>query len=307
MRPVKSTKKKRSKKSPDAPKQPLTSYLEFAKIERAAILNDGGNLSLTDVGKELGRRWKNLPASEKAPFEEKSRANREQYAQALHEYNLKAQDKEKEVSDEVECTAGGSEIKVDDIGFAKEKGYSWHPALRSSTFLDGSRIVVTFFGSGQRITIDRNAWLQYSDNSLSRVMKSKAAKMPAFHVALKELTELRNRLLLGENVSSATASLSPPLSSRRYRTLNKDQLQKERDENNKKMEQKMYYDEKDKRWKCKSCPWKGRFKHKAKGHARSCGGRRKVRKTGKEKKFLCSRDDCQFNCSSKAKLDDHYR
>ena len=47
---------KKQKKDPLAPKGPLSSFLEFGKIERSKILSDLGPLSLVEVGKELGRR-----------------------------------------------------------------------------------------------------------------------------------------------------------------------------------------------------------------------------------------------------------
>ena len=108
-------------------------------------------------------------------------------------------------------------------------------------------------------------------------------------------------------MSSSSVSLAPPLPSRRYRNLDKDQLQKEAEENNRQMVRKMSYDEATERWKCKDCPWGGKFRHKAKAHSRVCGGRQKIRKGGKEKKYVCSRSNCDFVSSSREKLSQHYR
>ena len=60
---MRNTKKRgntKSRKVPGAPKPPLSSYMEFVKAERSSILNDLGKLPLVELGKELGKRWKNL-------------------------------------------------------------------------------------------------------------------------------------------------------------------------------------------------------------------------------------------------------
>ena len=88
MRSKKNGKIRRVKKAPGAPKQPLTPYLEFAMAERSTISKDLGQLSLTEMGQELGRRWRCLDASKKTFYEEKSKANREEYRKKLREYNL---------------------------------------------------------------------------------------------------------------------------------------------------------------------------------------------------------------------------
>ena len=63
--------KKKKKKHPLAPKLPLSSYMEFAKEQRPKVLSDLGNLSLGEVGKELGRRWQKLGELEKSVYEDK--------------------------------------------------------------------------------------------------------------------------------------------------------------------------------------------------------------------------------------------
>ena len=69
-------KRKPKKRDPNAPKRPLSAYMEFVKVERPKILQDAGSLSLVETGRELGRRWKSLSSSQRAAFEEKSRINR---------------------------------------------------------------------------------------------------------------------------------------------------------------------------------------------------------------------------------------
>ena len=61
-------KKKSRRKIPGAPKRPKSSYMEFSQEERPKIVSDLGTLSLTDMGKELGKRWKMLPPEEKTVY-----------------------------------------------------------------------------------------------------------------------------------------------------------------------------------------------------------------------------------------------
>ena len=60
-------------KDPLAPKLPLSSYMEFAKEERPRVLVDLGSIPLGEVGKELGRRWRDLSKEERETFETKSK------------------------------------------------------------------------------------------------------------------------------------------------------------------------------------------------------------------------------------------
>ena len=75
--------KKKARKDPLAPKHPLSSYLEFAVSERPQVLADLGSLSIGEVGKELGRRWKNLAADEKQKYDDKSKENRERFCKEM--------------------------------------------------------------------------------------------------------------------------------------------------------------------------------------------------------------------------------
>ena len=86
IRAIKMGRPKKSVKDPMAPKRPMSSYLEFAKEERAQVLADKGKLSLVEVGKELGRRWQNLPSEEKLVFVTKHNQNKEKYTKELEDY-----------------------------------------------------------------------------------------------------------------------------------------------------------------------------------------------------------------------------
>ena len=94
---------------------------------------------------------------------------------------------------------------------------------------------------------------------------------------------------------------------RKFIRLSKDHLQAEEEENSRRMNLIMYYDESANFWRCKQCPWKDRYKIRAKGHARICGTRRKTSKKSSTDQFYCSRKDCLANFASKEDLRKHYR
>lgn len=49
-------------------KRPPSPYIMFCKETRPKIIKESPELSFTDIGKELGARWRKLSAEEKAKF-----------------------------------------------------------------------------------------------------------------------------------------------------------------------------------------------------------------------------------------------
>ena len=64
-------KNKKKVKDPLAPKKPLNPYLEFAKAERENVLADLGPMTIGEIGKELGRRWRTLNWNRRRSFRSK--------------------------------------------------------------------------------------------------------------------------------------------------------------------------------------------------------------------------------------------
>ena len=56
-------------KDPSAPKRPLTSFFLFARKERPRLIAELGNISVVEVGKELGRRWSRLDMAFKEKYD----------------------------------------------------------------------------------------------------------------------------------------------------------------------------------------------------------------------------------------------
>ena len=182
----------------NGPKHPLNPYLEFAHTERPKILAEQGKLSLSDVGRELGKRWSKLTSAEKSVYEEKSKENRVAYLRekAMVPFSTDDSDsiqiKSHTASSEFECTSQSavslqkdcreeenctselslSKIDLEDLGFAKQTGYDWHPAIKIAEIARGTRFKVTFFGTGDSCFVNQSDWAQYSEQTKSKVIFS---------------------------------------------------------------------------------------------------------------------------------------
>jgi len=60
-----SKKRKRAKKDPNMPKRGLSSYMFFAKEYRPKLLKEDPSLSIGDVGKKTGAKWKEMTNEDK--------------------------------------------------------------------------------------------------------------------------------------------------------------------------------------------------------------------------------------------------
>jgi hypothetical protein len=367
--PAAASPKQKKKRNPLAPKLPLTSYMEFAKSERPTILKDLGNLSLVEVGKELGRRWKSLSEEEKGAFESISKENRARFAIEMTAFNEKALSEQSSSSvphefdppqqspsspstdlaapslaetapsstdpsststdspsisssdpsspsptDHQSPTGTSSPqndiIKLENIGFAKQNKYSWHPAMKTGVLAGGTRVKVTFFGTGQTGVVNKSKWAGYSVQTESRFSTPQLKKNSAYRVGLEQMKSLREKILSDKDapVTSSGIGFTPQMGGRRFRSLNKDHLQVEEEENIRQMAKKMNQEEGSQYWKCRDCPWRGKFSHKAKSHARDCGQRKKTNtKKLKEKKFECSHGNCGLSFTLRRQLLHHYR
>ena len=346
--------KRKARKDPLAPKHPLSSYLEFAVSERPQVLADLGSLSVGEVGKELGRRWKNLAADEKQKYDDKSKENRERFCREMEDYKLrKEENKSTEpatgesptnhqsesetaapldvqllpaanpISDPEPSSSTNSSTdifdtthskkpdpKIEDLGFAKQKGYSFHPAMKTGQIARGSRIQVTYFGTGQTGTVDASKWINYSSCVEERITTPRLKKDSAFRVGLEQLKALSIKIAEGQGgTTSSVISFSAQPGDRRLRKLSKDGLQREEEENSMLMKKKIYSrDHSPNKFGCRDCAWKGKFSHKARSHARNCGTRRRINiKKPKPNKHDCSGENCNLSFPYLFQLNKHYR
>ena len=86
-------------------------------------------------------------------------------------------------------------IGLDDVGFAKHSGFEWHPALKTASFARGTRLRVTFFGTGEKGTVNESNWVSYSEEEEARILSLFEIRKAAFKDGLKQLKNLRERIL----------------------------------------------------------------------------------------------------------------
>ena len=363
IRKIEYEKTNKKQKNPLTPKLPLSSYMEFAMSERPKILSDLGNLTLGEIGKEMGRRWKCLDRQKKEIFEKKSKENRERYEKELelfqhnsalnqevtvphiphtlpapnshpferitpspsdpeldppclpsnpsppHPYQDPQVPNLPSRSDLQPALQSSSQpIKLADLGFAKQDGFDWHPALKTGAIARGTRVKVTFFGTGQVATVNKSSWLLYSDHAEAKIKTKKLFKSITFVTALEQMKSLKDKILQGSPVTTSGIGFEPQMAGRRFKSLNKDHLQSEEEENSRKMEKKMFQKEGSSLWNCRDCAWQGKFRHKAKAHARDCGQRKRInQKKSRGKEYECSNADCDQSFALKSQLSKHYR
>ena len=212
-------------------------------------------------------------------------------------------------SDQLASSSQSSSIQLSDLGFAQQKKFPWHPALKTGVLARGTRIAVTFLGTGQPGIVDKSKWLVYCQKAEDRIKTKGLMKTAAFKRGLEQMKNLRDRLIKDDSSSINVHEMdfTPQIGGRTFRSLNKDHLQKEEESNRIQMVKKMRQED-GKVWTCRDCSWRGRFSHKAKSHARDCDQRKRAStKKSREKKFECSYEDCDLSFSLNRLLSNHYR
>ena len=81
-------------KDPNAPKKPLSAYFLFSQEERLKVKDEYPDYSITEVAKELGRRWATLDPGLKHSYEHRYQDSRKDYETELNAY--KPQKKKKD-------------------------------------------------------------------------------------------------------------------------------------------------------------------------------------------------------------------
>merc|ERR1711978_58739 len=81
-------------KDPNAPKKPLSAYFLFSQEERLKVKAENPDYSITEVAKELGRRWATLNPAVKQSYEQRYQDARKVYDQEMNHY--KPQKKKKD-------------------------------------------------------------------------------------------------------------------------------------------------------------------------------------------------------------------
>jgi len=72
-------KPQKKKKDPNAPKQPLSAYFIFSTEERLKVKHENPNFSISEVAKELGRRWADMDPVVKQRYQARAEEERQKY------------------------------------------------------------------------------------------------------------------------------------------------------------------------------------------------------------------------------------
>ncbi|KAJ1985471.1 Non-histone chromosomal protein 6 [Dimargaris cristalligena] len=79
-------KKRRGKKDPNAPKRSLSAYMFFAQSNRENIKRDNPDATFGQIGKMMGAQWKSMTDTDKIPYEDQARADKERYEEEKAAY-----------------------------------------------------------------------------------------------------------------------------------------------------------------------------------------------------------------------------
>ena len=77
---------KRKKPQSEKPKKSLTAYVLYCGEKRSKLKEEQPDLTFAEVGKELGRLWRELSQDEKQPFSDKAKELKTEYDVAIKKY-----------------------------------------------------------------------------------------------------------------------------------------------------------------------------------------------------------------------------
>ncbi|CAF3084539.1 unnamed protein product [Rotaria socialis] len=77
---------KKANKDPNAPKRPLSAFFLFSQDERPDIKKKTPSMSVGDISKEIGARWKKVSDDVKKRYEQKAAVEKQKYEVRLSEY-----------------------------------------------------------------------------------------------------------------------------------------------------------------------------------------------------------------------------
>ncbi|XP_025082233.1 high mobility group protein 20A-like isoform X2 [Pomacea canaliculata] len=83
---TKGKKRRKGLRDSNAPKQPLSGYLRFLTERREKIRQENPNLSFTDISKQLGAEWSNLPQHDKQRYLAEAERDKERYTREMEAY-----------------------------------------------------------------------------------------------------------------------------------------------------------------------------------------------------------------------------
>merc|ERR1712079_343163 len=122
-------------KDPNAPKKPLSAYFLFSQEERLKVKAENPDYSITEVAKELGKRWATLNPDIKSVYEQRYQDARRIYETEMNTYKPKKKKAPNAPKQPLSAyfifsTEEGLKVKEENPGFsicevAKELGRRW--------------------------------------------------------------------------------------------------------------------------------------------------------------------------------------
>jgi len=85
-------KSKKKVKDPNAPKGAISAFFFFSNEERPKIKIANPELGITDIAKEIGRRWADIDASKKSKFEKMAEDDKIRYEKEKRAYEEKKEE-----------------------------------------------------------------------------------------------------------------------------------------------------------------------------------------------------------------------
>ncbi|CAF0794396.1 unnamed protein product, partial [Didymodactylos carnosus] len=73
-------------KDPNAPKRPLSTFFLFSQDERPKIKKDNPSLSVAEIAKVIGERWRGIGDDAKRKYEERAKTEKARYEKELADY-----------------------------------------------------------------------------------------------------------------------------------------------------------------------------------------------------------------------------
>jgi len=86
-------------KDPNAPKKPLSAYFLFSQEERLKVKGENPDYSITEVAKELGRRWASLDPQTKGSYENRYQDARKVYDSEMSHFKPQKKEERPECSE----------------------------------------------------------------------------------------------------------------------------------------------------------------------------------------------------------------
>jgi len=175
-------------KDPSAPKRAPSGFMLFCADERPKVTDENSALSMTEVAKELGRRWAFLDMERKAVWEEKSKVGKSEYAEAKKNYKpsneflqKKADHEQKIIQKSTSSHQTGWNLSLKRTSFDQEPNdledyfkflaENWQRVAASQPGMSG-------------LQVQTHLWEQWSNRQSSGKKAAKKQKKEAKHVSL---------------------------------------------------------------------------------------------------------------------------